>query len=962
MTVLDLQLQSKNFKEIAQDQPRVSTESLGTSFSSSSGCSSTFSSVDHGKAIQSRPSPLNQSSSLETPTEMLAQQRGSALHNSQHSSDLRDVVKDSMQREQRGVRVKNAAKEEGRGRTMKHIDSPRPILPFKPGDPRVADIDRSSRLLVKLRENPQISKEDRDGSMRYVRKDLPRFSYDGRETRELYKPTTKLKELPRLSLDSRQSSLKSASASESRLNFLVRELQNGNGTLSQIVNGNQEPGSNKRPSNVVVKLMGLDAFPEYVPHNQEEIIKVSAETIQDPGPRSLKKSGNSKKNPSVFQQDAHRDPASPRSKRASSGMKPTTSPRFPLEIAPWRQPDPNHESPRTSQNSRNATETSTSVYGEIEKRISELEFKKSGKDLRALKQILEAMQNTRKRLEYQGGEQTELKSQTNKFTSEYRDGNPDNSQAPELRRNDANQLALIKGSGSPKRINSSVLITKSARMTDNRKISLASVVTCADASHLQKSGVREILCTREDSVDKYSTNDQTPRKYTGQNPSKSRSLTDKSSNGDILKHTAKGPQLMKVERFTAFGSASPRFQQRKYESEYQSSLTTPAPDLRGKRELGGQCTEKDSSKRKVRQQSASHQSKNKSRSPTDSNNLSIQSDTASTRSDSNCSLASLTETEVTSTDSSTEIKTKHQEGRSERHASVRSSESMPLAQLKIVPNEQPSPVSVLDASFYKEDSPSPVRKISTPFQDYETSNPDEAEWHYLGDENKKKLEKINHLVDKLRMLTTIPDEASMYQVASISQNPTPDHRYITKVLLASGLLKDIGPISTAIQLQSPGNLINPDLFHVLEQTEQSSKSAITDQKQGNASLKFDQKAHRKIVFDTINEILIRKLASHVHLSPRKRIKTGQELLRELCSEVDCLQTTSESTLDDVDESISILNKDMMQQPEEWINNQSEIPAVVLDIERLIFKDLVTEVITAEAFSLSDWSRMQQKCN
>ena len=40
-----------------------------------------------------------------------------------------------------------------------------------------------------------------------------------------------------------------------------------------------------------------------------------------------------------------------------------------------------------------------SVYGEMEKRLSALEFKTSGKDLRALKQILETMQTTRRVLE-----------------------------------------------------------------------------------------------------------------------------------------------------------------------------------------------------------------------------------------------------------------------------------------------------------------------------------------------------------------------------------------------------------------------------------------------------------------------------------------------------------------------------------------------------------------------------------
>jgi len=47
---------------------------------------------------------------------------------------------------------------------------------------------------------------------------------------------------------------------------------------------------------------------------------------------------------------------------------------------------------------------------------------------------------------------------------------------------------------------------------------------------------------------------------------------------------------------------------------------------------------------------------------------------------------------------------------------VRLSEDSPKAELQIATIEQPSPVSVLDAKFYIEDSPSPVKKISTAFR------------------------------------------------------------------------------------------------------------------------------------------------------------------------------------------------------------------------------------------------------
>lgn len=47
---------------------------------------------------------------------------------------------------------------------------------------------------------------------------------------------------------------------------------------------------------------------------------------------------------------------------------------------------------------------------------------------------------------------------------------------------------------------------------------------------------------------------------------------------------------------------------------------------------------------------------------------------------------------------------------------MRLTEDRPMAELAISTIEQPSPVSVLDATFYEEDSPSPVKKKTTAFR------------------------------------------------------------------------------------------------------------------------------------------------------------------------------------------------------------------------------------------------------
>ncbi|RYR08626.1 hypothetical protein Ahy_B05g076412 [Arachis hypogaea] len=88
--------------------------------------------------------------------------------------------------------------------------------------------------------------------------------------------------------------------------------------------------------------------------------------------------------------------------------------RFSLEPIPWRQPDasqdPDLQVSKGSETLTTASKPSHSVYGEIEKRIADLQFKNSGKDLRALKQILEAMQRYRDSLDITRDQETNYPS------------------------------------------------------------------------------------------------------------------------------------------------------------------------------------------------------------------------------------------------------------------------------------------------------------------------------------------------------------------------------------------------------------------------------------------------------------------------------------------------------------------------------------------------------------------------
>ncbi|KAF5763740.1 putative protein LONGIFOLIA 1/2 [Helianthus annuus] len=213
--------------------------------------------------------------------------------------------------------------------------------------------------------------------------------------------------------------------------------------------------------------------------------------------------------------------------------------------------------------------------------------------------------------------------------------------------------------------------------------------------------------------------------------------------------------------------------------------------------------------------------------------------------------------------------------------------------------EQPSPVSVLDA-FYTEDVPSPMKKKSYAFKDDEDSCFDEQEWSQVDDLtsstelNEKKLKNIKQHVHQSELQATI--------------NPHEDHIYIKEILSASGLLKNLDFATTIVHLHPTGSLINPELFNILEKTKECTSKS--------------EKIKRKLIFDTVNNILVRKLSQ---TSNRKgKILDAKKLLEELCIEINDLHTNKKS--------------------EDWDDDYcNEVPALVLDIERLIFKDLITEI-------------------
>lgn len=174
----------------------------------------------------------------------------------------------------------------------------------------------------------------------------------------------------------------------------------------------------------------------------------------------------------------------------------------------------------------------------------------------------------------------------------------------------------------------------------------------------------------------------------------------------------------------------------------------------------------------------------------------------------------------------------------------------------------------------------------------------------------------------------------------------PDHKYISEILFASELLTSS---NSSQALHSSGYPINPMLFLALEKIKTNSMHFdIQHNLKKNANVNNHEQMQRKLIFDVVNEILAQKLILETEE------QKGQQLLDVLCTEIDKLQHRNRNViLANEDENVtSLLWEDLIHHPTVNTECYNEIPNVVLDIERLIFKDLITEVVRGEVVNNS----------
>ncbi|CAN0871149.1 Protein LONGIFOLIA 2 [Linum grandiflorum] len=983
-----------NTNKSSNEKQRISTESSRASFSSS--CSS-FSSLDN-RTTQPETSSTDRIIFPETPSrDPVLAQPSTCSYSERHSVDLRDVVKDSMYRDARGLSVKTMKNEGAKGSALKHKDSPRPLQLSKSADGSYgvanskanqnmpADVHESLRVLAKLREAPWYHNETREHARpsyeskdvwSTVTKDAPRFSYDGRdanrssfESRDTIKSAPKLKELPRLSLDSRERSMK-ASISDSK--------RNSSYSNERVYNVQQSSGNQNRPASLVAKLMGLETLPDSELASQSSSLKTSLDDRTDSFSRSFKKNDlNAGIRIPKSPRSLLKEPISPRRKNPDLQMKPIS--KLPIEPAPWKQSDGSRgaqKSPfKVAKAPAKTQSTFPSVYSEIEKRLKDLEFKQSGKDLRALKQILEAMQA-------KGLLETGKEEQDPKFVTQpdfdLKSATP--SQRPGLpRQENFASASRTRASNLVRTYDSPIVIMKPAKLAERSGIPPSSMIPIDGLPMLRRIQNGGYASSRQGtSASIRAVKDQSPRN-THREPVSIPSDKKTSVNRGIRSNqTSSKPQHSTRESSSSSikssGSVSPRLQQKKVEMERRSRPPTPPSDTsKPRRQSGRQPTEAGSpgGKYRMRAPKQPHNDDQLSQISNESRTSSYQGDDVSMHSDSSTVVFDLkTDVEVTSADLSAEKASMHNKETSKFE------EEVSVVELAAGP-EQPSPVSVLDSSVYKDDAISPIKQTpNMPEGDGTQSSIDcenDDQWHSSEslcnstDMSRKKLKNIDNLVQKLRRLNSSHDEASTDYIASLCEkNTNPDHRYISEILLASGLLlRDLGSAGLAtFQMHPSGHPINPELFCVLEQT----KASNLQTKEENIPIetcharRTAEKFHRKLIFDAVNEILVTKLdlpgVSPVPPPPRmrsgklaKKTVTAQKLLKELCSEIEQLQVAKkpECRLEEEEEDglKAVLCEDVERRSESWTVFDNEVSGLVLDVERLIFKDLVGEIVMGE---------------
>jgi hypothetical protein len=245
------------------------------------------------------------------------------------------------------------------------------------------------------------------------------------------------------------------------------------------------------------------------------------------------------------------------------------------------------------------------------------------------------------------------------------------------------------------------------------------------------------------------------------------------------------------------------------------------------------------------------------------------------------------------------------------------------------------------------------------------SLPDTPQSKASSEVNQIKPENLEFLIQKLEQLQSMSEEAANIKEVMASVAANKDHQYIYEILLASGLLhKELSFTTLPGQLRPSSNLINPELFLILEQTKPDIVSEFeTVSGAKKRSKPCTGKLHRKLVFDMVNETIAQKM--NIYRFGNQPVKflqsrklSGRQLFKDLCTEVDRLTKCSE---EDENESMPV-DESIINGTKDWMSFDTILHDMVWEMEKSIFKELIDEVVdggVTEKMQCGRWKLRRQ---
>ncbi|XP_062199156.1 protein LONGIFOLIA 2-like [Phragmites australis] len=991
----------KNLSKTWAENQKIPTAELSqTSYSSSP--SSSFSSLDGNRSTQQdlsstdrmlfpeRPfksspklkSSFDSDNGLDYPDDTLTKPDNiPAAQSSLPTLGIRNLVKDSIYKDSHDLSVRICTKEERQDHPFNCVDPPRQLdKPASDGiqgkSKGLMDINESLQVLAKLREASWTPSES--GHHARLSYDAPRFSYDGKEA------ASKLREVPRLSLDIKEGHLLNREMdlrSKPSMGASERSSSSSKGANAASKTQLEQPACKRLPS-VVAKLMGLEELPE---HNENNTASSQAyKAVQESKQESVL---------SPLNISSHNEPAPQQLRNQDSTVRNIPNSKFPVETAPWKQQERivlPRKLPKGSKGAHGRDQPAASVYSDIERRLKDLDFQQSNKDLRALKQILDSMQAKGLLQNKKREEESMLKLYDGKSDSkEMTDANMGLSSK-------TNPMWMLEESNAESSFKSPIVIMKPSKSANILSEMDSSVIPLSGSSVLpqlqtgnstDKKKASMINRTAKEQHAKSSPRVPTPQSlasYDRRSNGRKEDSSNKQKSSSLLvtESSCRRQQLIRDNSMQKHkNSTSPRSLQKKLEAERRARPPIPSAEsnknqrqFTDRNYLDSVSPRSKFRRKPVHAQEGDDGMHNGLNSRTRS--LNLQGNDMSTRSDGSMSVASELDIEVTSTDKSAEVNISNfQQGigtpSGRNPEKVKTSYDASKDVSSVDPSaaifERPSPVSVLDSSFDQEDL-FPGSKTSNSLNADEEHHTTEEPWKPSDTKPTKlamqtknsKLANVASLLEKLQQLSVNKgdDAPPVDHIAFLCKTESPDHRYVSEILLASGLLmKDLGSGQAGLQLHSSGYPINPDLFLMLEQRKAGWVTKPDGIHQSRSGTKSDPKrAHRKLMFDAVNELLFQKfekenivysVSSFTRVKdPPAKVLSGQQLVKFLSSGIED-QETERLRICQKDSSV-IPDAEILHRLQGWTSFRRELPGMVLEIERSIFKELVDEVVHGES--------------